>query len=97
MRVSNEYFHTHSETYPIPGALILANKQLIDPSLLSLDYKDSFFSTADTYNYTINLPHPGSLGINIEDDKIFGIPLVTKIHSDSPFWKQCPKYVWTQV
>lgn len=59
------------------------------PPLLA--YAKSPFDDNQTFTYTVTIPKSGSLGFQIIDDEIFGLPLIIDMTPDSCFTKGCKK------
>ena len=63
----------------------------LPPSTLELTHADSAFDLEQLFSYQVDLPPTGPLGLLLEDDRDFGLPLIVRMQSDSPFLKGCKK------
>ena len=57
----------------------------------TLEYADSAFDLNELYTYQVLLPPNAPLGLVLENDRDFGLPLITKIDPSSPFLVGCKK------
>ena len=83
-----------------PGAVLLDRnvplyQRALPPPTSKYDLIASPFNLQDLYTYTVRIPPTGSLGITWEDDDIFGIPIITKMHPNSPFCTGCRNKIHT--
>jgi len=83
--------HAHS-----PGSMLIrqhADLQgvLLPESSSILNFTTSPFSYDNLFSFEVSLPPSGPLGLNLEDDKVFGLPVINYMHDDSPFKTGCKK------
>ena len=79
-----------------PGSRLIAKHADISnislPSAsLTLSTVKSPFDYNTLFTYTVNLPSQGPLGINIENDEVFGLPVINYMEETSPFRVGCKK------
>jgi len=63
----------------------------LPPLSLTLSTIASPFSYQNLFSYTVSIPPKGPLGLNLEDDKVFGLPIINTMTSDSAFRVGCKK------
>jgi len=68
----------------------LHNILLPKPST-TLYHVNSPFDTKDLFSYEVNIPPKGQLGLLLENDEVFGLPIINKMNEDSPFIIGCKK------
>jgi len=79
-----------------PGSLLIKHHSHLDDVVLpkeksQLEVIDSPFSYETLYSYEVTITETGPIGLNLEDDKIFGLPVINLMHEDSPFRSGCKK------
>jgi len=79
-----------------PGSKMIQQFQQ-QPSLtlpavpLTLTTIPSPFSYQTLFSYTVSIPPKGPLGLNLEDDKVFGLPIINVMTQESAFRVGCKK------
>ena len=91
---------THNEFVCPASQLIQAtlnDKELptFDTEPPILPYARSPFDENMTFTYKVNLPKTSPLGLDLIDDEIFGLPLITTMNSTSSFVKNCKRKLQT--
>ena len=79
-----------------PGSRLIRNhanmSNIILPSMsLTLTTINSPFNQNNLFSYSVDLPPTGPLGLNMENDSVFGIPVINYMLNDSPFKPGCKK------
>jgi len=79
-----------------PGSRIIhkhaniANVNLPDHQL-TISRIASPFKYETLFSYNVSISKTGPLGLNLEDDKVFGLPIINSMEDDSPFKHGCKK------
>jgi len=55
------------------------------------------FSYSNIFSNDVDISPTGPLGLNLEDDKTFGLPLINSMQYDSPFTIGCKKNLQKNV
>ena len=64
---------------------------ILPPSSLTLATVDSPFTLNSLFSYEVTIAPTGPLGLNLENDQIFGLPIINYMSEDSPFKIGCKK------
>ena len=84
-----------------PAAIMLrdlyATIDTIPPCKDKLTHIESPFSPENLFTYNVVLPPNGPLGLVLENDNDYGLPLVVSMHPDSPFVTGCKKVMTKNV
>ena len=68
----------------------IANINLPD-HLLTISRIASPFKYETLFSYNVSISKTGPLGLNLENDKVFGLPIINSMDEDSPFKQGCKK------
>ena len=63
----------------------------LPPNALTVCSIKTPFKYETLFSYIVTLPSRGPLGINLENDKIFGLPIINSMNANSPFKLGCKK------
>ena len=78
-----------------PAAIMIrdlsATTDSIPPCTDILTHVQSPFAQEDLYTYDVTLPSKGPLGLVLDDDDDFGLPIIVSMHPTSPFLTGCKK------
>jgi len=66
----------------------LHNDILPEPST-TLHHVNSPFESKDLFSYEVNIPYKDQLGLLLENDEVFALPIINKMNADSPFTIGC--------
>ena len=92
-RIDNYQVGANAST---PGSMLI--RKHADLAQISLPDATSALDTIPTpfthdklFTYEVTIPASGPLGLNMENDKIFGLPIINTMESNSPFAIGCQK------
>ena len=61
-----------------------------------LEYTSSPFLSHELFTYEVTLPSTGPLGLILQDDEFFGLPVIVSMEEFSPFTTKCKKQLRRQ-
>ena len=65
--------------------------------LPALEYASSPFLSHELFTYEVTLPSTGPLGLILQDDDFFGLPVIVSMDEYSPFIAKCKKQLQRQA
>ena len=96
-RIDDAFQHPDSNSHfsKTPASILIRNNDFhtiqLPSSTSTLEYADSAFDLKELFTYQVQLPVTGPLGLLLENDRDFGLPLIVQMESNSNFVTGCKK------